>query len=401
MTFTDDPTKLREGLKPNSISIGYSGPKKRWGWKRDVAGAETNLGDGFTGSYSYSLDTPELVDKAIENLANRHDSQGEHAHQHGEPAAGLKPTLLNEELGKFAQVFYDTPIPYTVSREKAAVSRCRSVRGEALGLKLGFGVDFKSESKVGWTREGHPLPRPQHPARVMRRYRPRAGGCGLYDTVRQTWKALLASFATDFSDVRKTIVRGAEQLVKLQSQFTATMMIDSTRLPDGTDVRLLSWRYTPVTVPTKDYRYMPADSAGAGDAPHYGIGGFHQFAPTAWTWAARPRSSSTTRIRTSPVSTNPRSPSTRGTPKRAATGSRRRDRRHRRQHRDDDGHEVPALHHRRGDAGARGDARRERRRPDRRSGVGQTAVHGDGVRVRAEQRRLVPNGTIHGAQRGG
>jgi hypothetical protein len=44
-------------------------------------------------------------------------------------------------------------------------------------------------------------------------------------------------------------------------------------------VRLLSWRYSPVAVPAKDYRYMPSDSAGAADAPHYGIGGFHQFAP--------------------------------------------------------------------------------------------------------------------------
>ena len=102
---------------------------------------------------------------------------------------------------------------------------------------------------------------------------------GLWDTVRQTWKALLESFAADFSDVQKKIVRGAEELTMLQSRFTATMMIDTSRVPDGTDVRLLSWRYSPVPVPAKDYRYMPSDSAGRGDAPHYGIGGFHQFAP--------------------------------------------------------------------------------------------------------------------------
>ena len=97
--------------------------------------------------------------------------------------------------------------------------------------------------------------------------------------MRLTWKSLFESFATDFSDVQKKIVRGAEEFTTLQSHFTATMMIDNSRLPDGTDVRLLSWRYSPADVPAKDYRYMPQDSAGRADAPHYGIGGFHQFAP--------------------------------------------------------------------------------------------------------------------------
>ncbi|HET7694175.1 MAG TPA: PKD domain-containing protein [Vicinamibacterales bacterium] len=281
VAFTTDLSKLRDGLKPNSISIGYSGPK-RWGWKRDLAGAETNLGNGFTGSYSYSLETPELVDKAIENLANLDTIHKASARTNmANQRLGLTPTLLNQELGTFSQVFYDTPIPYTVSREKGSGFTVPfGLEGEALGLKLGFGIDFKSESKVGWTREKGIRFRGRNiPLESYGDTEPAPADFGLWDTIRQTWKALLTSFATDFSDVQARIVRGAEQFVKLQSQFTATMMIDSTRLPDGTDVRLLSWRFTPATVPAKDYRYMPADSAGAADAPHYGIGGFHQFAP--------------------------------------------------------------------------------------------------------------------------
>ncbi|MGC4081211.1 MAG: hypothetical protein QM736_03610 [Vicinamibacterales bacterium] len=38
-----------------------------------------------------------------------------------------------------------------------------------------------------------------------------------------------------------------------------------------------------MTVPTSGYRYMPSDSAGRGDAPHYGIGGFHQFSPDGFS----------------------------------------------------------------------------------------------------------------------
>jgi hypothetical protein len=281
VSFTTDLSKLRPDLRPNSIAISYSGPKN-WGWKRDLAGVETNLGNGFTGSYSYSLDTPELVDKAIDNLANLDTIHKASARTNmADQRLQLTPTLLNQELGKFSQLFYDAPIRYSVSKEKgSAFTAPFGLEGAALGLKLGFGVDFKSESKVGWTKEtGVRYKGRNIPLQFYGDTEPAPADFGLWDTVRQTWKALLESFAADFSDVQKKIVRGAEELTMLQSRFTATMMIDTSRVPDGTDVRLLSWRYSPVPVPAKDYRYMPSDSAGRGDAPHYGIGGFHQFAP--------------------------------------------------------------------------------------------------------------------------
>ena len=281
VAFTTDLTDLRPDLKPNSISIGYSGPK-RWGWKRDLAGNETNLGDGFSGSYSYTLDTPDLVDKGVANLANLATIHKASARTNlANQRLQMTPTALNAELGTFAQVFRDTPISYSVSKEKGSGFTVPfGLEVEALGLKLGAGIDFKSESKVGWTKEkGIRLRGKNIPLEVYPDTPPAPADFGLWDTVRLTWKELLASFASEFSDVQATITRGAQQLMTLQSLFTATMTIDTNRVPEGTQVRLLSWRYAPMEVPAKDYRYMPSDSAGAADAPHYGIGGFHQFAP--------------------------------------------------------------------------------------------------------------------------
>src|SRR5436190_5027997 len=281
VAFTTDLTDLRPDLKPNSISIGYSGPK-RWGWRRDLAGNATNLGDGFSGSYSYTLDTPDLVDKGVANLANLATIHKASARTNlANQRLQMTPTALNAELGTFAQVFRDTPISYSVSKEKGSGFTVPfGLEVEALGLKLGAGIDFKSESKVGWTKEkGIRLRGKNIPLEVYPDTPPAAADFGLWDTVRLTWKALLTSFASEFSDVQASITRGAQQLMTLQSLFTATMTIDTNRVPDGTQVRLLSWRYAPMEVPAKDYRYMPSDSAGAADAPHYGIGGFHQFAP--------------------------------------------------------------------------------------------------------------------------
>ncbi|MBS1817887.1 MAG: PKD domain-containing protein [Acidobacteria bacterium] len=279
--FQFDLTKLRPDLKPNSISISYTGPK-RWGWKRNLLGAEENLGDGNTGSYSYSIDDPDLVDKAIANLANLDTIYKASARQNmADQRLDLQPTILNQELGKFGQIFYDTPISYSVSKEKGkGLTIPFGLEGEALGIKLGAGIEFKSESKVGWTKEkGVRFRGKDIKLESYGDTPPAQPDLGLWSTVQDTWKALLDSFAPTFSDVNRRFDNTVHDLITIQSLFTATLTVNPALLPEPVDVRLLTWRYTPTAVPDKDYRYMPSDSSGRGDAPHYGIGGFHQFSP--------------------------------------------------------------------------------------------------------------------------
>lgn len=91
--------------------------------------------------------------------------------------------------------------------------------------------------------------------------------------------------AASFSDVIANVPSSG--LTTLKSLFTATMTIDGSKEPAPFDAGLFSYRYMPIAGPVKESRYAPADTYGPADAPHYGIGGFHQFLPDGYTLAAQ------------------------------------------------------------------------------------------------------------------
>ena len=178
VAFTDRPAKLREGLKPNSISIGYSGPKAL----------------GLEARRRRRRDQPRRrVQRQLQLLARRRRSWSTRRSRtsptstrftrraraptwrtSGWPEAdAAQPGARQVRAGLLRHA---DPLQ-RLEREGQRFHGAVRSEGEALGLKLGFGVDFKSESKVGWTRRRGSASAAAT-SRSSRRaaYRPRAGG---------------------------------------------------------------------------------------------------------------------------------------------------------------------------------------------------------------------------------
>jgi hypothetical protein len=278
-------TNLTTPTKPSSISISYT-PPKGFGWKADAAGYTTQISGGKTRKWSFTLtgDSIEPAIKALSNLSAIRDSSA---------AAGLTsqslqlvPTVLNEELRKFRNLLRTTDAEYSVEESYGdALDLPFSFKVGALGLKFGGGASVKSESKVSYTLEkgvilkGHPYPMQKYPKGSLP-----GPDMGLINSIQDTWKMLADNNAASFSDVVANVPSSA--LTTLKSLFTATMTIDGSKEPAPFEAGLFSYRYMPIAGPVREVRYAPGDTYGPADAPHYGIGGFHQFLPDGYTLAA-------------------------------------------------------------------------------------------------------------------
>jgi hypothetical protein len=108
--------------------------------------------------------------------------------------------------------------------------------------------------------------------------------------VETSWDALLASFASQFSDKQATAGGGGATTTTLRSDFTATLTIDNAFELVPFQAGLFSYRYDPRPVdPAVDVQVLPTDTFGPEGTPHYGVGGFHQFWPADRTLAAPSR----------------------------------------------------------------------------------------------------------------
>jgi hypothetical protein len=158
---------------------------------------------------------------------------------------------------------------------------------KASKIKLGLGFDMKSEYKVstylerGAIRAGRP-----YPLEVYTKDKYITDPTDDYfDVVQLGIDALIDSFSTDLSAVGGTVDPSGPP-VELKSTKTATLLIDSSREPAAFGAALFSWMFRTQDGPVASGRLLPSDVTGPAGAPHYGVGGFHQFEPLGYTLVA-------------------------------------------------------------------------------------------------------------------
>jgi hypothetical protein len=75
-------------------------------------------------------------------------------------------------------------------------------------------------------------------------------------------------------------INGLRELIGLRfSPSGADLDVDGTAEPTPFSIQLLGYKYRPLTEPIGDFIQDPADVEGRADGPHYGVGGFFNFAP--------------------------------------------------------------------------------------------------------------------------
>ncbi len=279
VTFETDITKRPAGDKPTAIEIAYEG-KKGWGWKRDNFGVEQNLGGGSSSGITYKFETESDIDKAVDKLATVKAIQDSNAQANlAIQELPLVPTTLNEELGKFHGLLFETRPSYEIKANKGeGFSVPIGITGKIAGFKLGFGAEIKSDSKVEWAKErgvsagGRLFALEKYKAD---QFIPAAANFNLWDAIEIAWDSVLTGYLPQFSD--QSVSGNSDPNALLQSSNTARMRINTTLEPQGFTAGLFSYKFRRLAGPIRSLRHMPADTAGPDGEPHYGVGGFHQF----------------------------------------------------------------------------------------------------------------------------
>ena len=286
VTFETDLVKNPAGDKPTSIEIAYEG-KKGWGWKRDSFGLEQNLGGGSSSGITYKFDVPADIDKAVTRLATVKVIQDSNVQANlAIQELPFVPTALNEELGKFHGLLFETRPTYEISGSKGdGFSIPFGITGKIAGFKLGFGAEIKSDSKVAFAKErgvsaaGRLFALEKYKAD---QFIPGAT-FNLWDAVEVAWDAVLTGYLPQFSD--QSVAGNSDPSALLQSSNTARMHINTTLEPPDFKAGLFSYKFRRIQGPVRSLRHMPGDTAGPEGQPHYGVGGFHQFTPEGYRLA--------------------------------------------------------------------------------------------------------------------
>ena len=289
--------------RPTSVSIGYAGPK-RSGWKLELSPGASGVRDGHeiegttgvginmqgppTGSRKYDITDKDDVDYVLGKLANLNKIQQTNVGQQAALNLTMVPTVLQEEYGKFLASLQRMK-SVSFSESDAVAKGIEAPLGGEITVgpfKLGLGTAVKADAKVGrlLTRGSVIGGR----SWVAEKYAPSlypAPSIDLWDSVALTWQALVGSFAPQFSDIQASVNPNSGPLT-LQSQFTATMTIDTNQEPEPFAANLFSWRYETTSLPLGEDLQNPDDARGPAGVPHYGIGGFHQFGPDGRRLAA-------------------------------------------------------------------------------------------------------------------
>jgi hypothetical protein len=265
---------------PSSITVTYAGPKTS-GLKVDTSGVSNDLTGPANGQRSYKFDDRDDIGFLVANFPNIQAIRESNVGAGLVRQLTLQPTALQTDVGKFLASLSKVSPSYT-NVETRAVSQEFPIglEGKLLGLKLGLGFGLKAEGKVKYTTErgvmrgGESYPLEKYDASLFP-----APDLQIWRSVELTWDAILGSLASEFSDKQAT-VGGAGGTTTLRSDFTATLVIDNSREPVPFEAGLYSFRYEPRPAdPAVDVRLLPSDTFGPEGAPHYGVGGFHQFWP--------------------------------------------------------------------------------------------------------------------------
>ena len=278
--------------EPSAISVTYQSPKG-FGWTRSIFGAATQLAGRPDRTLTWKISDPADVALAVDTLANVKAIRNSDAlAQLGLQMTYFLPTVLVGEHRKFErEVLPQTRTSYTITQKDGSGYSAPFGANVALGpLKAGLSFVVKADSSVGFIFEkGVNVKGATYPLEKYTRdsFIPDAD-LNLFDIVVLSWKALISSFASHFSDHLLSIDL-TNPNNPLRSTGSATLTIDGTKESEPFDATVFSYHFSPVEGPVKDARYMPADVAGPAGQPHYGIGGFHQFGPAGRSLGASSR----------------------------------------------------------------------------------------------------------------
>jgi PKD repeat protein/methionine-rich copper-binding protein CopC len=270
--------------KPSAISVSYAGPKP-FGWRLSELGgvAQNQTNPAPRGKISYSISDPDaiaLLTDPTRGLANMATIQKTNTPgELGAHELGFVPSVLNTELARFRGLKRQFVSDFSVSNAVGSGFELPlGLKVKELGIKLGGTVTVKFDSKVGYTTEtgmnvhGQEL--------TLERYTKDAfvpePNLGLSDLLSLMWQSVVGRYLPTFSDVTKHI---GDSIDQIKSNFTATLTVNSAAETEKFDLGLLSYPFERLAAAPREGRYVPANNAGVGTDPHYGIGGFHQFTP--------------------------------------------------------------------------------------------------------------------------
>jgi hypothetical protein len=271
---------------PSRIQVTYQG-EKNFGLSA-VGGLAFDKGFGKGQSVTFEFDDQDAIQKAVNMLPSlKAIRDGAVEGSTSVPTLPLTSANITTEFEAFQQLLDQTVVPYEVD-EKTATSGGVAIGGGGkwLGLKIGAKLQAKSDRSVNYKIETgvnvrggtFPLEKYQKDAYVP------GPDLSLTDLIDLAWDSIKTLASGDVSDVSAHVdTRGPPTTVK--STMTATLVVDGTKEPAPIDVGLFSYHFRPVTTPTSEGHYRPADVAGPAGMLHYGIGGFHQFTPEGYTLA--------------------------------------------------------------------------------------------------------------------
>jgi transglutaminase-like putative cysteine protease len=267
--------------RPKKLSLAIA-TTKDWGWQ--VMDNRYNLGAGGDPdkvTYTYTLSDPTTIAKVLDHLL----AIGELAairSATGGVGALLGPSQLSEEFEQLLIVLSSAEAEFDVATERG--------NGIVLpiGIELGAGARIEASAGVNFDRSiGFTLEKG-----VVKKGQ-------LYTLERYVKDDLIPGVpdASDVQDLAHILATSAEGLVdatvaavdvvsaavtqgvnRIRSRRTAELAFDGATAPFA-NISIASFTYSPVAGPVADGLQRPADITGPADAPHFGIGGFHQFAP--------------------------------------------------------------------------------------------------------------------------
>jgi hypothetical protein len=268
--------------QPKKLSFSIA-TEKGWGWqaagKVFVSGP---VGSPEKSTQSYTFTDREAMEKAIDRLLSI-EQLANVARTAASPAGViLGPTQLAVELAGLYVTLVEKGGEYDVTAERG--------NGVVLpiGIELGAGARVEASAAVNFDRsltfaleKGVIRNGDQY---TLERYRKDELIPDLLDTsdlsdvaeiVQESVNGIVAAAGHAVDVVTRTVQQGVNTI---RSNNTAELVFDG-GTATFTDIAIASFTYDPVAGPVAPGVRLPGDVTGPADAPHFGIGGFHQFTP--------------------------------------------------------------------------------------------------------------------------
>jgi transglutaminase-like putative cysteine protease len=269
-------------LAPRSLSLSYEGVKG-WGWR--VAGGQYVSGSVGAGApkraTSYVFTDPDAIHQAVDTISTI--SAAAAAVAPWALPTGTAPLLGTAALiaatGQLFNLLETYPAEYETTTESGAAIEVPFGLGLGAGAHVEASLSLKFDRSLEYVVEkgvykgGHVFPLERYGPDGIPELEP-AGA----DTAEHVQGPIDA--AAQAASAVTTVVGLQPQPGPntLQTPGSAILTFDGATVAVSR-VAIVSFRYEPIPGPVAPALMRPEDTAGPADAPHYGIGGFHQLTP--------------------------------------------------------------------------------------------------------------------------